>query len=198
VELLEWALENRIALTADILALGEREPDAACMLANALKAGGVYYDVSGNSREEVLKNIIDFLPLSEEVDKSSLLEMFLARELMESTAIGNGVALPHLRNPVVLNVDEPFVALCFLKNAIDFNALDGKPVSILFVLVSPSTKSHLLILSRLSFALQDPAFQKYLRMKTSKEQIVAEAIVIESRLALQRKATGKTTNKQGS
>ena len=198
VELLEWTLENRIKLTADILALSERETHGSSILSDALKAGGVYYGIPGKNREEVLKNAIEILPFPAEVDKHSLLEMFLAREALESTAVGNGIALPHLRSPVVLNVDEPFVAVCFLKNGVDFNAFDRKPVSILFTLVSPSVRTHLLMLSRLSFCLQDLGFQKYLQMKASKEQIVAEAIVIESRLALQRKANGKIANKQGS
>ncbi|MBI4971774.1 MAG: PTS sugar transporter subunit IIA [Candidatus Omnitrophica bacterium] len=191
VELLEWALQHRITLTTDILSLSKQEPSGTCIFADALKVGSVYYDVPGKTRDEVLKNMIELLPFSAEMNKNSLLEMFLAREAMESTAVGGGIALPHLRNPVVLNVDEPFVALCFLQNAVDFNAYDRKPVSILFVLVSPSTKMHLLILSRLSFCLQDSGFQKFLRMKASKEQIVAEAIVIESRLALQGNASGK-------
>ena len=193
-----YPLTVETSVTADILALGEREPHGSSILSDALKAGGVYYEVPGRNREEVLKHVIEVLPLSDEVDKKSLLEMFLAREALESTAVGNGIALPHLRSPVVLNVEEPFVALCFLKKGVDFNALDHKPVSILFTLVSPSVKAHLLMLSRLSFYLQDLGFQKYLQMKASKEQIVAEAIVIESRLALQRKANGKTANKQGS
>jgi len=197
VELLEWALENRIALTPGILALGEHKPNGSCILSEALKAGGVYCDVPGRSREEVLENVVGLLPLPVEINRSSLLEMFLTRESMESTAIGNGIALPHLRSPVVLNIDGPLVSLCFLRNAVDFDASDRKPVSTLFVLVSPSTKTHLLILSRLSFCLQDPGFQKYLQMKAPKEQMVAEAIVVESRLALQRKAGGKTPTKQG-
>lgn len=191
IELLEWALQNKVTLTADILALGDEKPDGSSILANALKAGGVHSDVPGRTREEVLKNVVELLPLSVDVDKKSLLEMFLARESMESTAVGNGIALPHLRNPVVLNVDEPLTTLCFLKNAVEFNASDHKPVSILFALVSPSTKMHLLMLSRLSFCLQDPGFQKYLRAKASKEQIIAEAIVVESRLTLQKKAGAK-------
>lgn len=196
IELLEWSLENRIRLTADILALGERELGKPGILAEALKIGGVYYDVQGENREEVLKHVVQLLAFPVEVDKKSLLEMFLARESMESTAVGNGIALPHLRNPVVLNIDEPFVTLCFLKNAVDFNALDRKPVSILFVLASPSIKIHLLLLSRLSFCLQDPGFLKYLRARASKEELIAEAIVIESRLILQRKAGGKTAKKK--
>jgi len=196
IELLEWALENKIRLTADILALGERELNHSGVLADALKTGGVHYELPGKNRQEVLSSVVELLTFPVEVDKKSLLEMFLARESMESTAVGNGIALPHLRNPVVLNIDEPFVTLCFLKNPVDFNAFDRKPVSTLFVLASPSIKTHLLLLSRLSFCLQDLGFQKYLNAKASKEQIIAEMMVIESRLISQRKANGKTAKKR--
>lgn len=190
VELLEWALQNRIPLTPDILTLGESEHHPSEVLSEALKRGGVYYDIPGKNRREVLGNMVSQLPFPMEVDRASLLEMFLAREGMESTAVGKGVALPHLRNPVVLNVEEPFVALCFLKEAVDFNAFDRKPVSILFAIVSPSIKTHLLLLSHLSFCLQDPGFQKYLQKRAFKEQLIAEVIVIESKLTLQKKAYG--------
>ena len=191
IELLEWALQNGVVLTSGILNLCEQESGNSGILANALKAGGVYYDVPGKNREEVLRSVIELLPLPLEADKKSLLEMFLAREYMESTAVGNGIALPHLRNPAVLNIDHPLVTLCFLKDAVDFNAFDRKPVSILFGLVSPSIKMHLLLLSRLSFCLQDPGFQKYLQMRASREQILAEAMVIESRLSLERKDSSR-------
>ncbi|MBI3313568.1 MAG: PTS sugar transporter subunit IIA [Candidatus Omnitrophica bacterium] len=196
IELLEWALQNKIKLTADILALGERESNTPEVLAHAMKAGGIYYDVPGKTREEVLRNVVELLPLPAEVDRKSLFEMFLAREAMESTAVGNGVALPHLRNPAILNIDEPFVVLCFLKEAVNFKAFDRKSVSILFGLISPSIKMHLLLLSRLSFCLQDPGFQKYLQVKAPKEQILAETIVIESRLISQTKASRQTAKKQ--
>jgi len=196
IELLEWALEHKVRLTPDILALGERELHHSGVLADALRAGGVHYGVPGSNRQEVLSSVVERLTFPVEVDKRSLLEMFLARESMESTAVGNGIALPHLRNPVVLNIEDPFVALCFLKNAVDFNAFDQKPVSVLFVLASPSIKAHLLLLSRLSFCLQDAGFQKYLDARASKEQLMAEMIVIESGLLMQRKAKDKTVQKR--
>lgn len=198
IELLEWALEHRINLTPDIVALGERELGKPGILAEALKKGGIHYNIPGTTRQEVLQQAIELLPFPGDVDKKSLLEMFLAREAMETTAVGNGIALPHLRNPVVLNIEEPFVALCFLKNAVDFNAFDRKPVSILFVLVSPSIKTHLLLLSRLSFCLQDVGFQKYAKSRAPKEQLIAEMIVIESRLISHRKVQSKMTKKRGS
>ena len=45
-----------------------------------------------------------------------------------STAVGDGIAIPHVRNPVVLHVGRPAIALCFLERAIEYGALDGKPV----------------------------------------------------------------------
>ena len=59
-----------------------------------------------------------------------------------STAVGDGIAIPHVRNPVLLHV-RPAVALCFLDEPIPFGALDGKPVDTLFVIVTPTSRSHL-------------------------------------------------------
>ena len=109
--------------------------------------------------------------------------MFIAREKMMSTAIGNGIAIPHVRNPVVLHIDHPSITLCFLKNPVDFKALDSKPVSILFILLSPSVKKHLAILSRLAFCLQNTKFQEYLHTQAPREQILAEIRVLESKLS---------------
>ena len=84
------------------------------------------------------------------IDRELLLRLFLAREASASTAIGEGIALPHVRNPIVLYVTRPLVTLCFLEHPIEFGALDGQPVSVLFSLISPSTRAHLQILSKLS------------------------------------------------
>ena len=51
--------------------------------------------------------------------------------------------LPHVRNPIVLHVDRPMVTLCFLERPVDFGALDGKPVHVLFSLICPTMRSHL-------------------------------------------------------
>ena len=59
-----------------------------------------------------------------------LYQILLARESLGSTGIGDGVAIPHVRNPVVLHVSEPVVTLSFLETPIDFHALDGKPAAI--------------------------------------------------------------------
>ena len=183
IELLDWALKKKISLTPEALALGDRENHKSSIVYQAIKNGGIYYDVPGNNREEALKSIIDLLPLPSKLNKKSLWQMFIAREKLISTTLGNGIAIPHVRNPVVLHIDEPTITLCFLKEPIDFKAIDGKPVFILFTILSPSVKRHLTILSRLAFCLQNAKLQEYLHRKASPEQILAEIRILESKLS---------------
>jgi PTS system nitrogen regulatory IIA component len=104
------------------------------------------------------------------VDRAFLLEVLLARESLGSTGIGDGIAIPHIRNPLVLGVDGPRICLCFAKKPVDFDAIDKKPVNALFILISPTVREHLRLLARLSFALNDPGF----RAAVSKRKPAAE------------------------
>ena len=56
------------------------------------------------------------------------MSVLLAREALGSTGIGDGIAMPHVRNPIVLPVDAPIVSLCYLEEAVAVGAVDGKPV----------------------------------------------------------------------
>jgi mannitol/fructose-specific phosphotransferase system IIA component (Ntr-type) len=79
---------------------------------------------------------------------------------LQSTGVGDGIALPHVRNPAVLELATPMVCLCFLEAPVEFNALDGKPVNTLFVPLSPDVRIHLHLLSRISFALRHSRVQE--------------------------------------
>ncbi|MBU1086577.1 MAG: PTS sugar transporter subunit IIA [Candidatus Omnitrophica bacterium] len=183
IEILDWALEQKINLTQEALAFGDSYNQHPTMLYQAIKNGQIHYDIPGDTRETVLKSIVDVLSLPKELNKKSLLQMLISREKMMSTGLGNGIAIPHVRNPVVLNIEQPSISLCFLNKPVDFKALDAKPVFILFVLLSPSVPQHLAILSRLAFCLQNPKLQEFLHAKASCEQILAEIRVLESKIA---------------
>ena len=156
-ELLEWATSQRINVSVEIFAEPHQgQPEHG--LAESLRAGGVYYRVSGADKAGVLQEAVELMPLPEQVDRKFLLQVLLARESLGTTAIGNGIALPHVRNPVVMHVDRPMVTLCFLEQPVEFGALDGRPVHTLFTMLSPTVRSHLRILAHLSYALQQPAF----------------------------------------
>lgn len=177
-ELLEWATCHKINVSPEIF----QEQDGASPMPNlsdALQAGGIFYRMEGSDKPSVLRAVVSHMRLPDEVDREFLLRVLLAREQLASTAIGDGMAIPHVRNPIVLHVAKPMIALCFLEKPIDFGALDGKPVNALFTLISPTVRAHLHLLSRLAFALRDPGFKEAITRQALREQIFAEAQRIE-------------------
>lgn len=131
----------------------------------------------------MLAGIVKVLNLPDHIDRGLLLEILLAREEMGSTAIGEGIAIPHPRNPIVLNMDAPSIALCFLRNPIEFGALDGQPVKALFTMISPTVPSHLGLLSRLMFMLRQPIFKALVKKQAPAEAILSAVRGIEASLA---------------
>jgi PTS system nitrogen regulatory IIA component len=149
----------------------------------ALEAGGVFSHLPGADKKEALHALVGVLPLPEGIDREAIFQLFLARESLTTTAIGGGIALPHVRNPVVLHVDQPIVTLCFLEQPVDFGALDDKPVQVLFSLICPTVRSHLRMLSRLSFALRDDRFRDAVMRQAAREEILEEVRRVEETLA---------------
>ena len=182
-ELLQWAVAHKVNVSAEIFAEPEGAASPPPTLSEALRAGGIFYRLDGKDKPSVLRAVVDILRLPEEGDRDYLYEVLLARESLGSTAIGDGIAIPHVRNPVVLHVSQPTVTLCFLETPIDFAALDGQPVDILFTLISPTVRSHLHMLSRLAFILRDPAVKSVLKREGSREEIMAEIRRAEATLA---------------
>ncbi len=172
-ELLEWATANRIPMSADILR--EDHPGELPGLTDALRSGGVFYRVCGADKSSVLAEVVQVMPLPREVDRAFLLEVLLARESLGSTGIGDGVAIPHVRNPIVMHVQQPMISLCFLEHPVEFEAIDGRPVHALFTIVSPTLRGHLHLLSRLSFALQQSAFKTVIARQSLRDEVFRAA-----------------------
>ncbi|NWF86156.1 MAG: PTS sugar transporter subunit IIA [Bryobacteraceae bacterium] len=170
-ELIEWATAKRVNVSPAIFS-EDAEAGVLPDLADALQAGGVYYRVGGTDKESALRNVVELLRVPEAVDREFLLQVLLAREALASTAIGDGIAIPHVRNPVVLHVDKPTVTLCFLERPVEFGALDGKPVHALFSLISPTVRAHLHLLSRLAFSLRNPEFKKLVVEQASRDELL--------------------------
>ncbi len=176
-ELLEWATAQRMPISPKLF----EEPEDAFVpsLEEALRTGGVHYRVGGRDKDSVLKSVVEVLPLPEEVDREFLLQVLLARESVGSTGIGEGIAIPHVRNPVTLHISKPLVALCFLEHEIDFHAIDGKNVHTLFTIVSPTIKAHLSLLSKLAYGLRAGDFAQAVANKASREELFAAARQLE-------------------
>jgi PTS system nitrogen regulatory IIA component len=174
-EILEWATARGMPVSPDIFST-EAEPQALLPgLEQAIFAGGIHDGVRGSSKAEVLAAVVDLMRLPADVDRRFLLEVLLARESLGSTAVGDGIAIPHVRNPIVLHIPAPTITVCFLEQAVDFAALDGKPVHTLFAIVSPTVRAHLHLLSVLSYGLRREEFRSAVLSRDNRDDILAGA-----------------------
>lgn len=182
IDLLEWATERGIKILPEACAGTEDAPGLFPSLSSALETGGIHCNVPGDDKQSVLANVVALLPLPTQVDPEFLLQVLLAREALGTTAIGDGIAIPHMRNPILLQVPASSITLCHLAAPVDFGALDGRPVQILFTLTSPTVKAHLHLLSRLAYALRDPRLREALKHPCDPAGIRAAVAEIERSL----------------
>ena len=176
-ELIEWASRQGIPVASAAGENAERMPS----LGDALAAGGVVQGLPGHDKNAAFRHLVQSMPLPADVDPDFLHGILLAREALGSTAVGDGVAIPHPRSPILLRVPTALVTLCFLETPIDFGALDGRPVHALFTVISPTTRVHLHLLSRLAFALRDPGFQAVLARRAPAADVLDAVRRIETR-----------------
>lgn len=189
VDLLEFAAARNLDVSPALLE--GVEPQALPGLADAIRAGGVHRDVPGDDRAAVLRAVVDRLPLPRGVDRAMLHHVLLAREALGSTGFGNGIALPHARNPIVLRVARPAVAICYLARPVEFDALDGKPVHTLVTLVCPSTRAHLHLIALAAAALRDPGVLAALASRADAAALVQEVARFEADLAARRAGSAR-------
>ncbi len=181
-EVLEWATSRRLKVSSEIFNEPEAVGQPVPSLVEALESGGVHYRVSGDDTASALREVVQLLRLPGEVDRAFLLRVLLAREAMASTAIGEGIAIPHVRNPVVLHIERPTIALCFLEQPIEYGSLDGEPVHILFTIISPTTRAHLHLLAKLSFVLRDPDVRRGLETEATRQNLLDRIQQAEEKL----------------
>ncbi len=190
IDLLEFAASRKLAISPDLLSELE-QPQGLPTLAEAIRAGGVHHGISGADKASILRAVVERLPLLRGADRELLHRLLLAREALGSTAFGNGIAIPHPRNPIVLRVQSPEVAICYLDRPMDFEALDGNPVHTLVTLVSPSTRAHLHLLALVAASLGDPAVLAKLEGRADADALVPEIARVEAALAEKRAKASK-------
>ena len=172
VELMEWTTANKINVSHKIFEENEDSSNTTTKLSDSLEQGGIYYHVNGNDKKTVLKSIVSLMNLPDDIDREFLLEALIARENLGTTAIGNGIAIPHVRDNIIFHIEKPIISLCFLEKPIDFESLDNKPVDAIFTIISTSVRTHLSILSRLTYALNTPYIRDIIKSSSNRQEII--------------------------
>ncbi len=177
-ELLEWATRRNIAVAPALFHEAE-EDERIPSVFESLERGGVFHGVAGATREEVLRSVVALLKIEDDRDRETLLRVLLARDAGAVVAVGDGIAIPHVRDPIALAAGEPSLALVFLETPVDFGAADGAPVCAFFFLVSPTTRAHLQMLAKIAFLLREPSFRDAVLRRAPAGEIVAAARRVE-------------------
>ncbi len=132
-------------------------------LGDLLTPDRIALDVPARSKRQILRELADLVAKDLGLDADTILQALLEREKLGSTAIGQGIAIPHARVP---ELEELVGAFVRLAEAVDFDALDEEPVDLIFLLLAPAATSsaeHLRILARLARLLRDPEVRRRLR-----------------------------------
>ena len=182
-ELLEWATARHMPIAVEQFLDDEGDDPNFPTLVASLGAGGIHYNVGGDNRKSVLRGVVNVVQLPEEA-KETLVEVLMAREATGSTGIGDGIAIPHVRHPIVMGGSSASISLCFLQRPVDFCAIDGSPVHTLFLMISTTVRGHLQTLAKLGTALRDPNFKNAVLRRAPAEEILREAGRVEAGLPL--------------
>jgi mannitol/fructose-specific phosphotransferase system IIA component (Ntr-type) len=142
-----------------------------------LKPESVILGLEKGSKKDVIRQLVRALPLEGKNGRDEILGAVLERERVMSTGIGRGVAIPHAKTD---KVDGLMVVVGIADEPIPFDAIDGKPCRIFFLVVSdPGAASpHVRVLSHISRILNDPTHKEALEKAATREEVLA-ALVLE-------------------
>ena len=134
------------------------------MIHKLVDSAAVLADVKARTKEAALKELLAAVQEAGVVGKKLIAPMsrkLLEREAIGSTGLGNGVAVPHLKHD---DLSVPALALARARTAIEWQSIDGRPVSIVFLLVSPSAdpETHLQCLRWISTLARNADFRRFL------------------------------------
>lgn len=141
-------------------------------LYRAVHKGGIFHDMPGDTKEEVICNTMKILAQQLGMDAEVLTDLLLDRERLMPTALNHGIGVPHTRD-FLLNDHHDAVAVVFPERHINYGALDGKPVHTLFFLFACEDKRHLNLIAKIAHLSSCSATLDLLQSRPKKEPLLA-------------------------
>jgi len=174
-----WAESHQLTFQTSVTKTPDTNNIENDSLLAAMQQGGVLENIHGQDVESLLNDAVNHMHFIDAAAKSILVETLVDREALNSTGIGKGVAIPHPRAPLNDTGEKATITTCFLKEPMPYQAIDDQPVFVLFIMISPSTQTHLQLLSKLSFCIRDNQFITFLKSRPSEDQLFTKIQAIE-------------------
>lgn len=173
-EIETWVMTEKVSKDTGIEELESLKPSNGPLRYNLFRAinnGDVFTDIEADNKQSLIRQTMQRLAPTLRLDADVLFELFMDRENLVSTAVGNGFAIPHARD-FLMTGHRDAVGVVFLNKPIQYGALDGKPVHTLFFLLASDDKRHLALLSKIAHLASAPALLDQLAKKPQKAELL--------------------------
>lgn len=170
VKVIEWALDRSLPL--NLSGSTQFQEYQIGSLLPLLTPESVFYNCEF-TEERYIEQMTQMAALDPSVDRDVVVQLLKSREQLMTTAIGNGVSLPHPRIPLVIGRDKPLIHFFFPSRFLGLNSLDGKPVHTLILIISQTVKQHLSILAHVSLLLSKKEIQTALEKRVPYQQLIS-------------------------
>jgi nitrogen PTS system EIIA component len=149
-------------------------------LSDYLNGSRIVLNLQGENKKHVLEKLVEILANQVSINQQNIVDLLEVREKLSTTGIGFGIAIPHCKSS---EVSELQVVVGRFEQGVDFNALDGKPVKLLFLLVAPeqSSSEHLKVLAKIARIAKDEDIRQHILQITDSNAVFDYIKEIESK-----------------
>lgn len=147
--------------------------DDVDLLANLIHRGGIITDVEGDTPQEIYEKVCKMIELPEGMTSEQVYTALCAREEVLSTAVGNGIALPHARAPIMRDEEDQKICIVYLNHSIDMKAPDERDVYVMFILLTQNSQAHLKVLTDLAGLFRNVRFRKALEAHATEAELLS-------------------------
>ena len=150
--------------------------DSAFNICQLIENGGGFDNIEGSTPEEIYDAVSKIVPLPIGLERTVFRNELVEREKILSTAVGNGIAIPHPRKPLIKNDEDQRIIVCYPKKPLSMGEPDERKVGTMFILLSKSNQVHILALSAIAKLIHDKAFRDLLETRPDIKKLTSAIV----------------------
>ena len=150
--------------------------DSAFNICQLIENGGVFDNIEGSTPEEIYDAVSKLVPLPIGLERNVFRNELVEREKILSTAVGNGIAIPHPRKPLIKNDEDQRIIVCYPKRPLSMGEPDERKVGTMFILLSKTNQVHIQALSAIAKLIHKKDFRDLLETRPDVKKLTSAIV----------------------